>query len=410
MTVTVSQSANGLDTIRHGDLLALQGVLNEQRARAFDIVIPSQDIQVAGSRIRLRGVEPVLFETGVADVNGFYYPTSVADEGISKKLEIDLAYLRKCKHQAPHLYEENVGHWLREDDRRFLLRMFRSDDSHEGVLRAFLSDRFELMLDNFDVLLAALAGIQEAGVEETWIDADLTERRMVVRVTVPQVSVLAPELLKNYRSPFDGSDVSRGWTPDRLRRAARGEGHDPSSKVIFAGFRLANSEVGHGRFSLHPRIEVEACTNGLVLAAEGLAKNHLGARLDAGVIQWSEETIKTNLALVTAQAKDTVQTFLSTDYLTEQVRQLEKAAGVEVHRPQEVIAAVSKRLGFTKDQAADILSHFIRGGQHTAGGVMQAITSVAQTVDNGDVAFDMENSAIRAMGMAITADKELISA
>lgn len=410
MTVALSPASSDLDVVRHGDLGTLQEVLNSQRARAFDIVVPGQQIQVNGNRIRLSDVEPVLLDSGVADVNGFYTPTSVADEGISEKLDIDLKYLRKCKYQAPSLYETNVGYWLKETDKRFLLRMFRSDDSHEGVLRAFLSDRFDLMLDNFDVLLAALSGIQEAGIEETWIEADLTDRRMVVRVTVPQISVLAPELLKNYRSPFDGSDVSRGWSPDRLRRVARGEGHDPSSKLIFAGFRLTNSEVGHGSFRLNPRIEVEACTNGLVLAAEGLAKTHLGAKLEEGVIQWSEETIRANLALVTAQAKDTVQTFVSTDYLTEQVRQLEKIAGVEVHRPQEVIATVSRKLGFTKEQANSIMSHFIKGGQHTAGGVMQAITSVAQTVADGDVAYDMENAAIRSMALAVTADKDLVSA
>ena len=41
---------------------------------------------------------------------------------------------------------------------------------------------------------------------------------------------------------------------------------------------------------------------------------------------------------------------------------------------------------------------------------MQAITSVAQTVGDGDMAFEMEAAAVRAMGLAVTADKELVSA
>jgi hypothetical protein len=46
------------------------------------------------------------------------------------------------------------------------------------------------------------------------------------------------------------------------------------------------------------------------------------------------------------------------------------------------------------------LAHFIRGGQLTAGGVMQAVTSVAQTLDDADTAADLEAQALRVMDLA----------
>ena len=46
------------------------------------------------------------------------------------------------------------------------------------------------------------------------------------------------------------------------------------------------------------------------------------------------------------------------------------------------------------------LAHFIRGGQLTAGGVMQAVTSVAQTLDDADTAADLESQALRVMDLA----------
>ena len=46
------------------------------------------------------------------------------------------------------------------------------------------------------------------------------------------------------------------------------------------------------------------------------------------------------------------------------------------------------------------LTHFIRGGQLTAGGVMQAVTSVAQTLDDADAASDLEAQALRVMELA----------
>jgi hypothetical protein len=47
-----------------------------------------------------------------------------------------------------------------------------------------------------------------------------------------------------------------------------------------------------------------------------------------------------------------------------------------------------------------ILAHLIRGGQLTARGVMQAVTSVAQTLDDADTAHDLEAHAFRAMDLA----------
>jgi hypothetical protein len=225
------------------------------------------------------------------------------------------------------------------------------------------------------------------------------------------MAVHAPELLKGYRSPFDGSKaVEGGWTPERVRRAAEREGHQVADDVLFAGFVFSNSEVGQGAFRMTPRLEVKACTNGLVLNAETKAKPHIGGRLEEGLVQWSQETLQANLALIIAQTKDAVTSFLDPEFVKAQVAALEKTAGIEIQRPAAVVPIVSKRLGFTQVQADNILSHFIKGGQQTAGGVMQAITSVAQTVGDGDVALEMEQVAVRSMTLAIEADKQLVSA
>ncbi len=64
---------------------------------------------------------------------------------------------------------------------------------------------------------------------------------------------------------------------------------------------------------------------------------------------------------------------------------------------------MSARLRFTDDQQRDILAHFIRGGDLTAGGVMHAVTSVAQTLDDADTAHEMESLALRALEAAASA-------
>ena len=46
------------------------------------------------------------------------------------------------------------------------------------------------------------------------------------------------------------------------------------------------------------------------------------------------------------------------------------------------------------------LTHFIRGGDVTAGGVLHAVTSVAQTLPDADAAHEMEGLGLRALEIA----------
>ncbi|MFJ2629324.1 hypothetical protein ACIO6T_39695 [Streptomyces sp. NPDC087532] len=61
---------------------------------------------------------------------------------------------------------------------------------------------------------------------------------------------------------------------------------------------------------------------------------------------------------------------------------------------------MTKQLNIPDETADAILRHFIKGGQTTAGGVMQAFTSVAQTVKDADAAHTLEAKALDALALA----------
>lgn len=82
------------------------------------------------------------------------------------------------------------------------------------------------------------------------------------------------------------------------------------------------------------------------------------------------------------------------------VAEITAQAGREVEQPEQTVRHVAKTLRFDQDAADGILSHFIKGGQTTAGGVMQAVTSFAQTLDDGDAAAEMEAAALDALALA----------
>jgi hypothetical protein len=365
----------------HATLNDLAALLRDQQARKVDIVAPAAAIRARGARLVVDDSAPLLGEDGVTTTNGAYTPTDVCDQGIADKLGIPSAYLRRMRETNPGLYDANVNGWLERDDRKFLLRCLRSETGCGfGAVRAFLSDGYKI-IDNLDVLMAALDGVRQAGFPVQVDQCDLTDRRMYVRVICDQVRTLAPALLAGYRSPF--TDAS---------------GAD--NAVVFSGFKILNSESGCGAFTLVPHLVVQVCDNGLTIAKDAIRAVHLGERHDEGVITWSGNTQDKTLALITAKTTDAVHAFLDPAYAEHAIRDIEKTAGRPVADPAETVRTVSQRLRFTDTQQAGILNHFIRGGDLTAGGVMHAVTSVAQTLTDADDAYEMESAALRALELA----------
>jgi hypothetical protein len=393
-------------TTRNADLTSMLAMLRDQNARKIDVVAPASAIRSVEGVLTIRGTEPIITEDGVTAGDGAYVPTAVCDEGLAAKLDVPVGYLKRLRQDRPDLYDANVNGFLhgrkpkvivhhgpghpqagtpevvREavpgDSRSFLVRCFRGDQQDQGVARAFLSDRYGVV-DNLDVLVAALDGIRDAGVHVNIDGGDLTERRMVVRVSCPEVQAMAPTLLAGYRSPFTGQSGS-------------------DNPTVWAGFVIANSEVGGGAYTITPRVVVEVCKNGMTITKDALSKVHLGARLDAGVIRWAADTQAKALDLVKAQTRDAVSTFLSPEYLTSAIARLEQQSSetVQTHDEVKVLAKAAK---FTDAEVDGILGYFTQGGQMTRGGVVNAITAYAQTVEDGDQAYDLEARATRLLGV-----------
>lgn len=383
--------------LRNATLDDLAALLKDQHARKLDVVAPASAIRSQDGQIVLRGTEAELTEDGVMPTEGAYTPTEIFDSGLANKLNIPLSYTRRLRAERPDLLDDNVNGWLHGrraktriqdgqqvvtrdaipgDDRSFLVRTFRGDDG-PGIARALLSDRYGIV-DNLDVLMSALDGVRAAGVQVDIAGCDLTENRMRVRVVAPEVQALAPELLRGYRSPFTGA-----------------EGTD--NPVVFAGFEIGNSETGGGAFTLTPRMVFQVCENGMTITQDALRGVHLGSKMESGIINWSSDTQQRSLELVKAKTRDAVATFLDADYVIRKLDVLSVQGATPVQDAAKTVEIVSQRMQYSQEQQATILDHFIRGGQLTAGGVMQAITSAAQTIANADTAADMEASAIRAL-------------
>lgn len=368
-------------TARNASLQDLAALLTDQQGRKLDMIVPASTIRAYDDgTLAVKGADATISMEGVTLSDGHYRPTDVCDDGIAEKLGIPRAYLRKMRDQHPGLAKFNINGWLEQDRRSFLLRCFRDDTTGFGIARALLSDRFGIF-DNFDALTAALEGIRQSGVAADVHSCDLSERRMIVKVRCPEVQAMAPTLLAGYKSPFTGLTGA-------------------DNPTVFAGFMLSNSETGGGAFNIVPRLEVQVCTNGMVISKDAFRSVHLGSQLSAGDVNWSHETTRLAADLITSKTKDLVTAWTGEGYLEATIKKLTEKADKPIEGDLvESVTKITTGLTFSKEQTSAVLDFFIKGGQTTVGGVYQAVTAVAQTVENPDVAHEMEMAAARLLGV-----------
>lgn len=367
-------------TTRNASLRDMATLLRHQQANKLDVVVPARNMRLSGGLLEIDGVgEPDITLDGVTPATGLFTPTGTCDGGLADKLGIPVRYLRRMREQDQiELLDHNVNTWLQtHPNERYLARNLRGRHGGLGIARALLSEKYKIT-DNLDVLMSVLAGIKEAGVAVDVTRCDLTETRMYVKITAPEIAAVAPVLLRNYISPF-----------------TRARGID--NPVVFAGFIVTNSEVGHGAFKITPRIEVQVCDNGVTIEKDALKEIHLGARLDDGVVRWSQDTRHAMAELAGKQARDAVRQFLNPSYLQNKIAEIEADAGVPVRDVEATLEFVSTELRFTTEEQNTILNHFIDGSDRSSGGVLHAVTSAAQTLDDADQAYELERHGLAAM-------------
>jgi hypothetical protein len=388
------------DTLRKTDFETLLATLDEQQERKVDVILPATNLCFKDGNLRVlrSDLEPELTPTGTTSPVQVFAPNEVFDGGFADRLggPVTATYLRKLRAEGwtdiidgtlnalihgKRVQSDNpveAAEWMREPQTKsVLLRALKDADGQPvGTARALLSNAYKI-IDHVDTLRAAMKGMKAAGLgAENVTQCDLTARRMYVTVEVPEVRAQAASLLKDYVSPFTG------------QRGA-------DNPIVHAGFVLGNSETGDGTYFLYPRIVAEVCTNGMTIKKDvgALVQRHLGARLDDGLVTYSDATHKANRELITRMAEDTVRTFLTEDYLHNVIRKLEEKAGEPVAKPEAAIKEVTKKLEIPA-LYDDVLTHFIKGADLSRGGIMHAVTAAAQSADlDADTAFKMEERA-----------------
>jgi hypothetical protein len=328
--------------------------------------------------------KPVIILPG--SKGGEYYPNEVFHQHMATNLSIPANYYRRMQLEAPELLAKNVNEWLaRESIKKSLVRTFQFED--RNIARGMLSDRYGMM-DNYDIFFAVLKAIRESGVQVEVKECNITDKRLYVNIVAPGIEVESVDALKGY-----------------LRDSQVGHG-------IVTGLSITNSEVGFGSFQIRPRAVIKKCMNGLIVKDDSFRKVHLGAKLDAGQINWSKNTQQKNLELIMSQTGDAIRQFLSEDYLKGIVQKLEDAAKVKLDQPVDAlhnaVKEMAKSVTITEENKKDLLNYFVTDGDVSAAGIFHAATRVAQKMD-ADNRNDMETVAFEMLPKMKMFDKPFVT-
>jgi hypothetical protein len=375
---------------------AMVDILRTQDWHKLDIVVPLSNVVFHQGLLIVAGVDPVLCEDGVVEVSGAYRLTDHALQQLAslKEVDIPIRYLRRMRDGDAGdvgLFDTTVNHWTAKGERKVLLRLIWGEDPKFpgtiGICRAVLSDRYGIR-DNYDTVLAILAGMKAAGLDPASVNmrpGDLSDDRLYLRVEAPGLSVIADKFLENYVGPY-------------ANRHGGELGMHP--KVVWAGFLAQNSEVGRGKTKITPEIRIGICDNGAQITYDAVEKVHVGGQLDEGQIVWSHQTREAANALTQSMVKDAVERFLSVEYVQATIDKLEEKSGTTVSDIPKTVEVVAKQLSYTDVEAKGLLDHFIRGGQHTSGGIFQAVTSWAQEIQDPDRSNEFAATGLQAMDIA----------
>jgi hypothetical protein len=264
----------------------------------------------------------------------------------------------------PKLFDVACNTLLHQKDGKRLLRTL------DGRVRAFLSDRFNVDIDNYDVLRMAAKAISEVGLSAEDVGScDVTDRKLYLKVLSPRLqAVVRPSNLAN----------------------AHGMLKEP--QAVQAGFILQNSETGCGSFSIQSTIYKLMCTN-LWVTEEAVRTRHIGARLendDAGIV------FKNDTRIADAQARllkirDHVTAALDEHKFLATVAKMQALAEIPLGtKIEKVVDNTSKvfRLADTEKEA--VLRHLIEGADLSMWGLTNAVTRAAQDVPSYDRATELE--------------------
>lgn len=351
-------------------------ILKYQNERKFDINVTPSKIDIKEGRLIIKDV----IDTRKNKEQKFKFElskTAIAD--FCSRFSISAKYRDKMLKDNPELMYRNIKSWINYEafngDKPFLIRAFLNEPNKtKGIMRCLRSGQYRFY-ENLETILHVISAVQKVEKDRQISiqvkDCSISEHKMFIRFVCPEIEQES-HALANYVDPTTGN---------------RGKG-------IFTGFIVSNSETGRGGLNVAPRLIVGACSNGMIWTNEAYRKSHRGSKMPLGMVNWDSDTIKAQNKAILAEISNSINVWLSSDYLGKKVEQIEDLANLKLDKPVAVLKAAASEFGFSDEDQENLLNSFIKGGStDSAFDIVQAFTHHAQSKSEIE-RYDLESKAM----------------
>jgi hypothetical protein len=280
--------------------------------------------------------------------------TSNAHSQIASRLKIPMVYYKRLLDKYPDMLAININNLFHNEPENRMLRLLN------GKVRAFLSDKYRI-IDNYETLshiMPILTEYPDMKIESCAV----TEDKMYLQCILHEMT----------------GTLSTG-------------------DIVKSGITISNSEVGNGAFKISPMIMVMYCTNGII-SNRAIRKYHVGSKQGSEDLNWeilSNETRNLTNAAFFSQMKDVVKHSLQEVDFQRRIGEINEAQmhKISARKLEGKITAVSKKYGIPDAHGEAIIEQLINGKEGlTRFGVSQAITNIANNVDDYDLNISMQSA------------------
>lgn len=290
-----------------------------------------------------------------------------AHNQIGARVNIPSKYYDRMLAEAPDLLATNVNRWFTKDHEPRMIRTLGGD------VRAFLSNRYQ-RIENEQIAEAALPVLYDLpGVNI--VSAEVTDRRLYIHFVVPTIT----------------GEVKRG-------------------DVVQAGGIIQNSEVGLGSVSVSGLIWRLICLNG-AKTADAFRRNHVGRAIEDGALDWADDTKKADDATVLLKVRDMVRAVVDETRFRATLGRLQGLTDARVTGdPVKAVEVLSQTVGANETEKGSILRALIEGGDLSAWGMVNAVTSLAHKAKDYDRAVELEAAGGTLIDLAPTEWRKVLEA
>lgn len=336
------------------DYLAAQGAVEA-------VVVENTDANTPANTLMLAGING-----GPLTITPYAHGQLADHLGIPKK------YYDRMAIEQPALLASNINTWFKADPEN--KRMLRTLD---GKVRAVLSPKFRA-LDNYDLAQAVLPTLIENKVQIT--SCELTETRMYIKGILPELS----------------DEIPAGLT--------LGQGHNAVDRgTVVAAVVISNSDIGAGTLRVEPSVFTTFCTNLAVLADAAMKKYHAG-RANQADETWqvfADETRRADDAAFWMKVRDITKAAFDAKQFKAAVERIRRAAdkAIVVDDLPKVVDLTVEQLALPPAMSGGILKALAAGGDLTQWGLSSAITRMANTADDYELATQLERAGGQVLAM-----------